>query len=257
MAATVKYQGAFALGVGNTRFATPESGGFTLGDRNLFVDVWAGTYADCVSGALLRGTYGSGARAGFVVSESVVEKMKGAWGKLTIRWEPGGASADANLLPNDEFDVSIIELYPKIERNAYFDGITRDTMALAYGAVFGATKEKRDAEWDELEALVDATQKALGEALVEKWQRGEETFYQAGVQYVWIWHSFTVPSLSAGGFIEAPDGPMAGEFTGLDFLRKADIIKPKGVNGSCYEIQSCWVGGPSGYWDADLYPTPA
>lgn len=231
----------------------PESGKLSLSDRATFTDVYKGPAATCEGGVLRRGTFGSGDRAGWVVTSSISENEKGGIGKLTINWEAGGASASAGLLPLSEFDSQVVELYPKIERNAFFAGITRDTISAAYAAVLGATKAQRDAAYAYVSGLSDPTQQNLGLKLISKLQMGEESWYLAGMRYMYIWYSFTAPALNMGGYVDSPAFATTFGIASYDWLRLADFVQAAGVNGSAFKVTSTWLGGPGGYWDTDIY----
>lgn len=232
--------------------ATKESGRITFADRVTLVDIFEGQYADCVAGLLARGVFGVGARAGWVCTSSMAEQIeRGGVSRLTINWEAGGVFA-TEPLPADDFSLQPQELYPRIERSPFFNGITQPTLALAYQTINGATNVARQAALDRLNTLADSTQKALGLALSSKLQKGEETFYLAYMRYIWISWSYTFPSLSIGGVISAPGGPLTGRFGSFSSLRLADSVEPAGVNGSMFKIMRTWLVAQSGYWDTDL-----
>ena len=235
----------------------PESGKITLSDRATSQDIYKGPQAACYAGLLRRGTYGTGERLGLVVTSSVQENERGGIGKLTINWEAGGPSANAAFLPLPEFDSQVVELYPKIERNKYFNGIDRPTIGLAFSSVFGATTAARFSAYADLLKLSDPLL-TLGKKLVLKLQLGEDSFYLAGMRYMYISYSFTPPALSMGGVIESPSFVTTfsirdGSGNPYSWLRLADFVQTSGVNGSAYKLTSTWLGGPLGYWDPDIY----
>lgn len=228
------------------------TGTLLLTDRSTLTDVYSGTKAVCDANILARGTFGTGARLGWVVTASKSEQSRGNEGTLTINWEAGGSSATIPL-SCDEFDLQPVELYPRIERSPFFTGITTPTLAMAYQAVNGATPVARAEALNRINGLADVTQKALGQKLIAKLQNGEETFYQAGWRYVWTAYSYTLPSSTMGGVIQSPLGPLTGYFSGVSFIRLADGLQSSGVNGSAYKILRTWLAGPNGYWDSDIY----
>jgi len=234
-----------------------DSGVVTLADRCLRTVKYAGPYSLCLNALLARGTFGSGSNLGWVVTSCKAEPHsdgKGI-GILTINWEAGGASAQM-ALPCDEFDVQPAELYPRVERNAFFNSPTEISLVSvtdAYGAIYGATPDARKESSDKIAAYTDATQKALAQKLVEKLKKGLETFYISGFRYSWTFYTYTVPSIHTGGVIENPGGPLQGRFYNLSFLRLADAMVPAGVNGSMFKVTRTWLGGPLGHWDPDLY----
>ena len=82
---------------------------------------------------------------------------------------------------------------------------------------------------------------------------GHESYYLAGLKYMYIHHYFTLPTITMGGIIQSPTlGPLAGDAT-FSWLRLADAPEPVGVNGSVIRITSTWLGGPNGHWDPILY----
>jgi hypothetical protein len=247
-----------------TLTATPESGQIVLGERSTLKDVYEGTYANCVAGLLARGTFGTGTRAGFVVTNCQVDSIKGARGKLVINWEPGGASATWPL-PCADFSCETIELYPRTERHALFNDhsvggssadISLQMLALVYAAIHAATREAKLAAQQQVYNYSDTWQSDMGVVLLDKLRKGEETFYMAGMKYTWWDFSYTMPTLTLGGIIQAPAGPgsiPSGLPSNLSWLRLADGLQPVGVNGSMYKHTRTFMGGPTGHWDTDLY----
>jgi hypothetical protein len=230
------------------------SGKITLADRSTFVDVYNGPYIVCVAGIVARGIFGTGARLGFVCTSSVAEQVdRGNKGKLTINWEAGGPFATLPL-PVDECDFQPQELFPRIERSPIFTGITTDTLALAYATINAPTTVARANAISNVDTLADLTQRALGQKLVSKLLKGEETFYRAYGRYVWTSYSYLQPALNLGGIISSPGGPMAAQFTTAQCLRLADALQPAGVNGSMWKLMRTWLCAPAadGYWDTDL-----
>lgn len=229
-----------------------------LADRSTLTDIYKGTVALCASSALPRGTFGTGFRLGFVCTSSKSTPLEKGIAQLVINWEAGGVNATLPLR-NDEFDLQPAELYPRIERNPLFTGITTATLALAYQAVQGPNPFSRASAESSIAALGDSNQVTLGQALVAKMKNGEETYYLAGQRYVWTNYSYTFPTggsslpLSLGGIVQAPLGPLFGLFAANTSLRLADAVQSAGVNGSCYKIMRTWIIAPQGYWDPQLY----
>jgi len=174
----------------------------------------------------------------------------------------------------DDFRCEIVELQPKVERNKHMygtsypgtdgDRIAPVTIALAYQAVHGVAPKNTEARTmllnlaDRISAPPTGTtwsdQADWGLVLLDWLDHGHETYYQAGIKYSYIWHSFVLPSLSLGGVVESSPfgGPLAGS-TAFSWLRMADCPEPAGGNGSVYKITSSWLGGPGGHWDPILY----
>jgi hypothetical protein len=258
-------------------YFTPDTGPIQLADRVTITDIYQGTYNTCVGAVLRRGTFGTGSRAGWVVTSCKVDQSRGNVGKLTINWEAGGPSADSSFLPLDDFEEESIELNPKVERHPHFlgttwpgnpnDKISEETITLAYDAAHASTISGRQSALDSLNKLYtdDPDQYAWGIVLLDLLRSGGESYYLGGTRYRWHWHSFTLPPTSIarpspdyyrtlGGFRQAPRGPLAGSLpSNMQWLRLADTVSPVGVNGSCYKITSTWLGGPSGHWSDILY----
>jgi hypothetical protein len=220
-----------------------------------------GPAALCAAYMLARGTFGTGFRGGWVVNQCTVDTDRGTIGTLTIDWEAGGAAA-TQPLPVGDFSCEPQELYPKIERNAFFVNLLPKNIRLAAQAAFYTTTAATtdgDQFTGNLAAIADPTQNALANSLYVKLLRGEETFYIAGWRYSYEVYSYTPPAPSPGGFTGTPSGPLANSLpANVSWLRLADHIMPAGVNGSMYKNTITWLGGPLnagiGYWDPDLYP---
>jgi hypothetical protein len=105
----------------NALVAAPDTGGLVASDRIRFTSNFWGTYSLCLANAVARGTFGAGAYAGYVVNQCTVTQQRGGIGRLVIEWEAGGSYA-VNPLPVGSHSLAPQELYPKIERNSYFQG---------------------------------------------------------------------------------------------------------------------------------------
>jgi hypothetical protein len=97
------------------------------------------------------------------------------------------------------------------------------------------------------------TQSAFFYSLLGKLQKGEESYYLTGYRYSYEIFSYTEPTLTDGGIIGTPGGPVSALPADMAWLRLADKLEPAGVNGSMYKQTINWLGGPNGYWDSDLY----
>ena len=248
--------------------------GFQLADRVTDTDVYRGPALLCLNSALLRGTFGSGYRLGWVVTSSTVERERKGISLLTIKWEIGGPWADPRLLPLDDFRSEEVELYPKVERHPQMfgpdypdnpnDRITANTIKLCYQAVHGVPPSDDTCRGmietlylrpsDPPEGTTWEDQWLFGILLLDWLDHGHETYYMVGTKYSHVWYSFTLPTLNNGGVTEPfPNaGPRMGDAS-LSWLRLADNPEPAGVNGSVYKITSTWLGGPNGHWDKNLY----
>lgn len=219
---------------------------------------------------LARGTFGTGYRSGWVVNQCTCANERGAIGTLTIEWEAGGAAA-VQPLPIGNFACESQELYPKIERNTFFDGIDPFTVNLAQNAILSHVdangKPLTPRGWLATQITTTngyaagdiPTQLAFASNLLNKLSRGEETFYLCGFRYWYEIFSYTMPTLSRGAVTGTPGGPLAGLLaSNTSWLRLADCVETSGVPGSMVKITVTWLGGPVygglGYWDPNLYP---
>jgi hypothetical protein len=239
----------------------PNAPRLVYGDRVKSVDIYKGPQTLCAESMLARGTFGTGSRAGWVVNQCTCDTSLGTVGTLTIEWEAGGSSADQPL-PTGDFSLEPQEIYPKIERNPFFSGITADTVSAVYNCLYSFDRTGANSAnaiiqsrvTDAQDGGTSGTQTAFASELLQKLQNGEESYYIAGYRYSFSTYSYTEPSLSPGGIIGTPAGPISGDLpSGVQWLRLADKIEPAGVNGSMYKLTQNWIGGPSGYWDSDLY----
>lgn len=253
---------------------TWEGADLTLADRISDVDTWRGPIAQARMGAVLRGTYGTGNRLGWVCTGSKVKSERKGIGTLEITWEPGGPYANPAFLPLDDWKEEAVELYPKVERNKHLRGvsypgnladrITTKNIALAYQSVHGATLQMRSDAAREISKMAALTtppptgttwaDQSNWTNQLENWLlNGNETYYLAGLKHCYVIHYFTLPETTLGGIIESPSwGPRAGDTT-LSWLRLADAAEPIGVNGSAFRVTYTWLGGPGGHWDPVLY----
>jgi hypothetical protein len=91
---------------------------------------------------------------------------------------------------------------------------------------------------------------ALAKELLAKLRRGQETWYLPALRYKVVEYFTTMPTLSLGGWIAAPAGPLASGLPAGEYLREADVLESE---GNYLKVTRTWVGGPPGYWDADIY----
>lgn len=247
----------------NALVYAPDSGGWVGTDRIRATDIYYGSYSYCESNLLSRGTFGSGGRAGWVVNQCTLSRQRGQIGKLVIEWEAGGSYA-TNPLPVGTPTLKPQELYPKIERNSYFQGtsgvsgapttpIAYTTIQLAYNALYAATQTGSAGANTQGLALT-GDQLLHYNKLLAKLLRGEETYYLAGWRYTYEVYSYTVPTVFRGAAVQTPGGPLASALpSGVSWLRLADDLDPAGVAGSMWKLTLTYLGGPNGHWDTDIY----
>lgn len=259
----------------NSMVQAPNSPKLSMTDRTRVTVVYMGKQTVCAANMLSRGTFGTGAFAGYVVNQCSCENARGDIGTLTIDWEAGGSSA-TQPLPIGSFSCKPQELYPKIERAIYFFGLNPDMLNAVKNALDGAcdTSGNRIPSQSILNKAAGLTQSSAGvwstpttdqqnqltlaNKLLTKWKSGEETFYLAGWRYTYEVYSYTAPTINRGGLPGTPGGPLAAELpANVSWLRLADDLDPAGVPGSAYKLTVTWLGGPiyngTGYWDTDIY----
>lgn len=236
MASTPTYKNLTAL------IEQPNSGGIKYGERLQITKIYKGKLADCIADALARGTVGTGDLAGFVVAESTVTPERGGLGVLTIVWESGGSGASTPL-PSDEVQVTPTNQSPRVERHPSFASLAAIDGELAN--VETACRAQNSAERN----TAYATLSALGKKLVDKIRAGNESYYLATLRYSWATHSYTVPTTTRGGYVEAIGGPLASYFSGgIVWLREADDLQ---YSNGIWRRTISWLGADA--WDADLY----
>jgi hypothetical protein len=250
----------------NALVLQPNSPRLVYGDRVKAIDIYKGQQSLCAESMLARGTFGTGFRAGWVVNQCTCDTARGDIGTLTIEWEAGGSEADQPL-PTGDFSLEPQEIYPKVERNAFFSGICPDMVRASYNALYAVnqtgggpnarqiiTTAANSANFANFSVNTANGQIELAYLLLDKLANGEESYYVAGYRYSFSAYSYIAPSLSEGGITGTPGGPISGDLPdGISWLRLADKIEPAGVNGSMFKLTENWIGGPDGYWDSDLY----
>jgi len=246
----------------NALVEVTESGQVIASDRIRYTRAYKGMYSLCLLSQPARGTFGSGTMAGWVVNQSTVTSERGGIGKLAIEWEAGGTFATAPL-PIGQPSLAPQELYPKIERNSYFQGtsgaagapttpIDYNTIQLAYNALYQAEQTGRGNANQFGSTLTGDALKHFNK-LKAKLMAGEETFYLAGWRYSYEIYSYSTPAIFRGAAVQTPDGPLGSSLPSASWLRLADNIEPAGVHGSMWKLTRTWLGGPSGHWDTDIY----
>lgn len=244
MASTPTYKNLSAL------IEQPNSGGIKYSDRKQVTKIYKGLYADCEADALAKGTAGSGALTGFLVSESTVVPERGGLAVLTIVWESGGSDGSTPL-PPDEVGVQPDNAAPRTERAVMFRPLDTQTvgteavMDIVFAAVHAQNKAARDTE------LAKLSGNTLALKLVEKIRQGNESFYLASLRYVWATHYYALPTMTRGGYIDSPGGPLAGYFVSdIAWLREGDDLQ---YSNGVWRLTRSWLGTPNGHWDSDLY----
>jgi hypothetical protein len=249
---TVVWKGKSALftaGVNTTLVEQPESPNYKFGDRSTCTRTFKGLHSLCLSSAVGRGTIGTGSMSGWVVTSCEVKRESKQIGTLVIEYEAtaaGGGGTGALTLPPDEFELVPFEINPRLEQHPNFSAITADERKNVRLAVDSQDDTKLAAAY----ALLTGDAVDLADQL----RKGVETYYWAGWTYTWSTYSWDIPSsVSAGGVIETPAGPLASLIAtnpGIDWLRQADTLN---FDGTKYKLSSVWLGAAGGHFDPDLY----
>jgi hypothetical protein len=243
----------FTAGVNTVLVEQPDSPEFNYGEVPTCTRKYKGLHSLCKSSALYSGTLGTGDMDGWTVKSSKVTRAPRQIGLLEVQWQMTGAIGSGGgeggggelQLPQDEYGLQPFDINPKIERHSIYADFDEEQWAEVRAVVDGTISDDR-------ERFV-ASLTPLQTALVEKLHRGQENYYLAGWTYSWSTHHWDVPTLSAGGFLETPGGPLAGYLgSGIHWLRQADSLE---FNGTTNKRTMTWIGGPVGHWDTDFYTT--
>jgi hypothetical protein len=222
---------------------TPESGALEFGAVITLTKVYRAKYSVCLANAKDKGTVGSGATSGYLIASSKVTPERGGLGTLTDTWVVGGpdASPETMSLPPDEVSVRPSNLSPRVERHPRYVTLTAAQLELVEGALRAATADR---------ATAYAALPTLGKNLVDKIRAGNESYYLAAVRYSWAAHSYSIPTATRGGYVEAIDGPLEGYFaSGIEWLREADDLQ---YSNGIWRLTKTWQGSDA--WDTELYP---
>lgn len=230
------------VGNNTTLVELANSGEKVFGDKVRLVKRYSSTYAVCLAAALSKGTTGSGGTAGYRVSQSTVTKDRGGMGFLTIDWEANSSSSGADL-PPDEYGLLPFEVNPRLEQHPLFAALTDAQREDVREAIDHSDINNRKS------AIAALTGEPL--LLAQKLLKGIDSYYLAGWTYQWTFYGWTIPTISDGGVVETPGGPLDGYLgTGVDWLRQADSYE---FTGTHHRLTRTWLGGPTGHWDSDLY----
>lgn len=188
-----------------------------------------------------KGTAGTGAEAGYTIASSSLQKIRGGIGQLTVKWE-ASSSDSGQPLPNDEVAVSGTNQSPRLERHPNYVSLDAAALINVETALRAQEKPARDTAY--------AALSATGKELVDKIRKGNESYYLATLRYVWVTHSYTLPTSTRGGYVESIGGPLAAYFvSGIEWLRESDNLD---YSNGIWRRTIAWLGADA--WDADIYP---
>lgn len=232
-----------------------DSGEYSIGANGIIqTRIFRAKYSVCVANILFVGASGTGEQLGYQVQNCNVKPIGSEQGQLTIVWEASGASSGATL-PPDEVGVAPDNQSPRIERHPMFKPLENKTIIIDTETVFvlsvveNALRTSDPKERAKLEKKLVSEPLAL--KLLEKMRRGMESFYMASLRYIWATHSWTIPTISRGGFRQAPQGPLANYFAAdIDFLREADDLS---FHQGIWRWTRSWTGAVGAHWDPDIF----
>lgn len=225
----------------------PDSPKWTFGESITAVRTFlASSHSVALSAAPMRGAQGTGEFAGLRVRESVVTKVRGGQGSLTITFEsqPGAVPGQGSQLPADELEI----VNEKIEQD-----LRKHPRYAALGqAMFSYINTLLEVKFDDPsvpEAQNQVFSNELAYELFLKLQRGATHYALYVPVYRWIVYSWTpFLDLEVGGFIETPINDVLPPPGGYQWLREGDRTHH---NGAAWVKEMKWLGAPE--WDADIY----
>jgi hypothetical protein len=223
----------------------PNSGRVELGEQQRYFQIFVGKYTDCLAAVVYKGTVGSGGVIdGLIAENCTVDKTRGEAAALTITWLGFGGATN---LPADTFSLQPSEQNPNMETHPHFATVVSDPVQLAKirSAGLVASSAESQSSYDDLS---DPDEVLLADLL----RNGHTNFYDAAFRYQWTIHFFSLPTLSRGGFIDTPGGPLAATISGLslDCLREADALD---YDNGIYKLTRSWLCGAGGKWPSPPY----
>jgi hypothetical protein len=227
------------------------SGQLKYAERITYVQKFGGRYYDCLlfanshpRGSTWYITLGVAANL-FQVEDTTLDSEKGGKGNVTVNYVYLGST------PPEEFALTPFEINPKIEKHSYFAALTPDDIKAAKQAYNAATAAGSATMTSAIASKVNAVNI---KALIDKWLRGQETYYLAGFKFQHTLYFTSAPNGDPGGYIQNPFGSFAAYVAGagLSWLRQSDEVV---WNNGLWKLTRTWIGGPAGQWDTDIYPT--
>lgn len=230
---------------------SPESASYSFTKNGITqTRIYHATLSVCLANVVYPGAAGTGDQTGYSVQSCEVTPLGSQQARLTIIWEATGAGSGATL-PPDEVMVQGDNQSPRIERHPIFKPLelltvgTEDVLDVVENVVRAQEKTVRTSE------LAKLTPVPLALKLIKKIQQGNESWYMATLRTGWTTHSWTIPTLSRGGFREPVQGPLASYFVAdIDWLREADDLQ---YSNGIWRWGRSWLGSPLPGWDPDVY----
>lgn len=237
-----------AVGTTGAYVEAPDSGGFLVNRTfRAFKKFSVQPYSYAVSNAFYRGDALVIGSADYLVNESRIKRERGQMARVEVDCD------SVNVFPPDEFNLTPIDLNPRVERHPKFKPLQDADFALVRRAYDAYSNSGRQTA---LSAFQTSTNPDLCQLLYSKLCAGLENYYLAGWLYRWsaFFASEFPPIPNLGGFIQDPQGPLQGLLYG-QWLRMADSLSTVGNSplGTILRLEMSWQGSSAGYWDADLY----
>lgn len=240
--------------------------------------IYAADYDTCRAAVKVKGAGGSGDLTGYIIQSSILTPQRGEWAKLTDTWVAGGPDADPETipLPEDTFSLQSQDLNPSVEKNIGFADCALDTTRYDATGATGTTADHKtliawvreaglsteptvsNPAWNALVGFVsspggDEFDQAL--VLADLLRRGIQNFYKASFVYTWTQYFYSEPTITVGGFIQTPGGPLASAIAGLGLvcLAQADDLS---YDGQFYQLTNKWIcalDDNETHWEPVLY----
>jgi hypothetical protein len=216
---------------------------YSLGEVPRIIVTFEGQFNSCVSAALTTYHYHA-AMPGYNGFRIIDTNVTRSMGKGTLRITAEAYTADSGVtLPDIEDDTSQEQLERPIEEHPYFkDNLNEAEIKAVNDFINAPTPEAaQNNAWV-------ATSGGYVQELYENKRRGNTHYLLWVPTYSYSVASWSIPTISEGGFIDIPDGPGASALPDLVWLRKADIRFNR--NGY-WTLTKSWIGAPD--WDTHLY----
>lgn len=225
----------------------PDSPKWNFGEVITCTRVWLATdYAVALAAAPLKGAIGTGIVSGLRVRESLVNRLRGGMGSLSVTYEstPGVIPGQGAQLPDDEAEIVNEKLERALPKHPRYAALT-EVLLNHINVLLETSDDTKRAT-----ALAAVTANALANNLYLKLKRRETHYLIYAPVYRLLIHSWAAPiNLEVGGFRQAPPNDPIVAPVGYQWIREGDRMS---FNGSTWIVEQKWLGAPE--WDADIYP---